>query len=93
MTADDSETLDPYFMPLIREKLGLTQAQTAQRLGLSLRAYSDLENRKTPLRRPHLMALRYLTLQEAVSRGDRSIATITVRDLADAWVQLSNCQT
>ena len=89
MVDNDSELLDPYFMPMIRAKLGFTQAETARRMGLSLRAYSDLENRKTPLRKPHLMAMRLLTLEEAVARGDRSLANITVRDLADAFGRLA----
>ena len=88
MADDETELLDPYFMPLIREKLGFTQAETARRMGLSLRAYSDLENRKTPLRKPHLMAMRLITLEEAVARGDRSLANITVRELADAFARL-----
>ncbi|MDR3510352.1 MAG: helix-turn-helix transcriptional regulator [Caulobacteraceae bacterium] len=88
MINDEPELLNPYFMPLIREKLGFTQAETARRIGLSLRAYSDLENRKTPLRRTHLMAMRLLTLEEAVARQDRSVANITVRELADDFAQL-----
>jgi transcriptional regulator with XRE-family HTH domain len=80
--------VDRRVMRLNREKLGLTQGQIASRLGLSLRAYQDMESGTMLVRQSHFMALRLLTLIEAVERGDRSLATQRTAALADAFAKL-----
>ena len=88
MSDVNEDGLDSYFMPLLRKKFGFTQAVMARHLGLSLRAYQDLETRATPLRKLHLMAMRLVSLEEAVLRGDRGMATITMANLANKFSEL-----
>lgn len=40
----------------IRKRLGLTQAQMAERLGLSLRTWNTIETGASPCRRIHVLA-------------------------------------
>ena len=47
----------------IRKELGLSQAQTAERLGYSLSGYQELETASAP-RRVVLLAMSYLLVQK-----------------------------
>lgn len=75
-------------MKASRLRLGLTMAQMAGRLGLSLRAYAAIEGGETPVRKSHLMAMRLLTLEEAVDRGDPALADGTVALLAGRFTRI-----
>lgn len=52
----------------IRGRMGLTQAEMARRIGISLRAYLTAEGGKT--RRIYVLAVEMAALMEAYERGD-----------------------
>jgi transcriptional regulator with XRE-family HTH domain len=74
MTPEEIETL--------RKKLGLTQAQMAEAIGLGLRAYQDLASGKASIRPIHVKAAERAALDIAVERGDPMLAPATVRKAA-----------
>jgi len=58
----------------IRVRLGLTQSQMADRLGLKLRGYQELEADVTTPRIAYVLAAEHVGLEEAVNRGDPDLA-------------------
>jgi DNA-binding XRE family transcriptional regulator len=64
--------------------MGLSQQQMAQQMGLSLRAYADIEAGKT-LRHLHLMAAQMVSLRQAVSVCDPNVAFPEVRALVEGF--------
>lgn len=71
MTLDDLMTL--------RKEAGLTQADFARRLGLSLRAYQDIETGKATLRPLHILAAERAALDLAIEHGNPMLAPPSVR--------------
>jgi transcriptional regulator with XRE-family HTH domain len=73
----NAEAFQAYLIHL-REKLRLTQKSMADGLGMSLRAYSDLENGKAAVRTIHILAAERLTLRAAVTLDDPSVLAKSV---------------
>lgn len=69
---DNAEAYQSYLIHL-RGKLGATQRTMADMLGMSLRAYSDLENGKASVRTIHVLAAERLTLRAAVALTDPGV--------------------
>jgi DNA-binding XRE family transcriptional regulator len=63
----------------IREHLGLTQKAMAQHLGMSLRAYSDVENGVSECRMIHMLAAERIALRIAKQRERPFLAPPSVR--------------
>ncbi|GAB6842357.1 transcriptional regulator with XRE-family HTH domain [Methylorubrum rhodinum] len=81
----DNQMLRAQHLFNVRSLIGLTQQEMADNLGLSLRAYSDLENAISKIRTLHVLAVDQLALWEAVRRNDRSLLPARLRmDLMDA---------
>jgi transcriptional regulator with XRE-family HTH domain len=64
----------------LRKQLGLSQTALAEELGMSLRAYQDIEAGKSAYRRVHFLAVERVALQLAVDRKDIALAPPAVRD-------------
>ena len=76
--------MDGKALQLQRVAMGLSQQQMAQQMGLSLRAYADIEAGKT-LRHLHLMAAQMVSLRQAVSVSDQNVAFPEVRELVEGF--------
>lgn len=63
----------------LRERLGWTQAELAAALGMTWRAYNDLENGRSEIRKVYSLALERIALHEAAERGEATIAPASVR--------------
>lgn len=63
----------------LRKRLGVTQTQIAEILGMSHRAYQEIENGRTPIRGIHRYAIDRASLEIAAKRGDLMLATPGVR--------------
>lgn len=63
----------------LRKRLDLTQAGLAELMGLSLRAYQDLEGGKSPIRILHVLALERAGEKLAVTAKDPMMAPAAVR--------------
>lgn len=57
----------------IRERLGFTQQAMADRLGMSLRAYHDVEGGASKCRPIHVLAAERISLQEAKLRENAEL--------------------
>lgn len=80
MTGDDLKAL--------RKALGLTQAAMGDEMGLSLRAYTDVEKTVSDLRRDHQMVAELVSLRQAVAKRDLNLALPEVRKLAMDYVRM-----
>ncbi|MCL2717107.1 MAG: hypothetical protein FWD68_21835 [Alphaproteobacteria bacterium] len=72
----------------LRKRLGYNQAEMGSRMGLCSRAYFTLEQDPNSINSRHEMVLLMVSLQEAVERGDRSLADPAVASLADSFGRL-----
>jgi DNA-binding XRE family transcriptional regulator len=63
----------------LRQSLGFTQAEMGQKMGLSGRAYVDVEHGVSKLRLLHINAAERIALGEAVARRDPMLAPPEVR--------------
>ena len=79
MTATTGSESRRFLLAAIRKDLSLTQAEMAKHLGLSLRAYSDLENGVAQCKLTHVMAAERLTLLEARRREQPELIAQSVR--------------
>lgn len=71
MTTDD--------LIALRLRIGSTQADMGRAMGLSLRAYQDIESASGPLKLRHQLSAERVALSEAVGQGDIAIAPASVR--------------
>jgi DNA-binding XRE family transcriptional regulator len=72
MTGDDLKEL--------RRKLGFTQAQMAEAIGLSLRPYIEVEHHgEEAIRKTHKLAAERISLREAVRQDDLNLALASAR--------------
>ncbi len=62
----------------LRKRLGLTQAEMADAMGMSRRGYSDLENVPDKIRAIHMRAADAVSLEIAAKRQDSSLVSPTV---------------
>lgn len=66
-------------LKVFRAKIGFTQKQMAQAIGMSERGYQDIETGNAKLRRVHILALERVSLFWAVAINDLNIAFPNVR--------------
>ena len=72
----------------LRQKLQWTQAVMAAAIGLTLRAYCDLESGKTRWRKLHELAFERLLMREAARRGRPHMVNAALRrDVEDLFKQ------
>jgi DNA-binding XRE family transcriptional regulator len=67
----------------LRTKLNISQITMASRIGLSLRAFRNIENGKVRLRRVHELAIERVLIDYAIARNDPEL-------LGDLQVRLTN---
>lgn len=82
MTTDELETL--------REALGLTQAEMAERFGIGLRTYSEMKNADGEVPERYRLAAERVALSVAVEKGDANLAPPEVRREALALANIIN---
>jgi DNA-binding XRE family transcriptional regulator len=70
---------DPSELAELRKQLGFTQQAMANQLGLSLRAYHDIESGKAEYREIHRLAAERVALMIAVLKGNPMLAPADVR--------------
>jgi len=75
-------------MKALRKALNLTQAQMADRLGVTPRGYQDIEGRDGDLKPVHALAVERLALSVAIEKGDPMLAPAAVRREALALAAL-----
>ena len=63
----------------LRDRLDFTQEKMAGALGMSLRAYSDIENGVSKCRKVHVWAAERLSIREARERGDAALMAESVK--------------
>ena len=96
MSATDPNeiVLTPENLKLLRKGLGLSQTEMGDAIGLSLRAYQDLESGRAELRKLHELAIRYvmanglvkprmsksLVIEIDVEGKTKSLSTHSIRD-------------
>lgn len=73
----ESEMRRAYVVSL-RRKLDLTQQELASSLGMSVRAYSDIETGISECRQIHMLAVERITLQQAKIQGDPTLVAAPV---------------
>jgi len=64
----------------LRQDLGLTQQEMAERLGMALRGYQDIEAGESKYRFIHRLAAERVALALAVDRGDPDLAPLPLRE-------------
>lgn len=79
--------MTPAELKHLRTEAGLTQAEMAARLGLSPRAYQDLEAGEA-LRGIHQLAAAHVSLELALEKRNPMLATESARTLAMGMFQL-----
>jgi transcriptional regulator with XRE-family HTH domain len=72
----------------LRESLHLTQQEMAERLGMALRGYQDIEAGESKYRFIHRLAAERVALALAVDRGDPNLAPFALRQDAIELVRL-----
>lgn len=72
----------------LRQDLGLTQQEMAERLGMALRGYQDIESGQSKYRFIHRLAAERVALAAAVDRGAPELAPIPLREDAIELVRL-----
>jgi DNA-binding XRE family transcriptional regulator len=72
-------SMSPADLAALRDKLGITQTDMAQRVGLGLRAYQDIEGGVSKVRPIHVAAAERAALALAVEKGDPMLAPVGVR--------------
>lgn len=82
----------PFNLPALRGKLGLDQAAMAERMGLELSEYLELEAAPEKVQRRHAMLAHLASLDVAIERGEPSLASTTMREKILAWHRLQTAQ-
>ena len=82
----------PFNLPALRGKLGLDQAQMAERMGLDARDYMELEASPEKVQRQHAMLAHLASLDVALERGQPGLASTTMREKILAWHRLQIAQ-
>ena len=78
----------PFNLPALRGKLGLDPAQMAERMGLDLQDYLELEASPEKVQRRHAMLAHLASLDVAIERGQPNLASTTMREKILAWHRL-----
>lgn len=82
----------PFDLPALRGKLGLDQAQMAERMELDVPDYVELEASPGKVQRRHAMLAHLASLDVAIERGEPSLVSTTMREKILAWHRLQMAQ-
>ena len=82
----------PFNLPALRGKLGLDQAEMAERMGLEAQVYLELEAGPEKVQRRHAMLAHMASLDLAIERGEPKLASTTMREKILAWHRLQTAQ-
>ena len=82
----------PFNLSALRGKLGLDQAQMAERMGLDAPVYVELEASPEKVQRHHAMLAHLASLDVAIERGRPGLASTTMREKILAWHRLQIAQ-
>lgn len=63
----------------LRNAIGMTQAELARAIGLSTRAYQDIESSGAPVKLRHQLAIERIALDEAADQGNPTLAPASIR--------------
>ena len=83
----------PFNLPALRGKLGLDPAQMAERMGLDLSEFLELEATPEKVQRRHAMLAHLVSLDVAIERGQPGLASTTMREKVLTWHRLQMAQT
>ncbi len=72
----------------MRSRTGINQSEMANRLGMSLRSYQDLEGGATEMRELYRLAAGMVSLQLALEYGDRAVAMRDAQELSEGFHRL-----
>jgi hypothetical protein len=78
----------PFNLPALRGKLGLDPAQMAERMGLDIAEFIELEAAPENVQRRHAILAHMASLDVAIERGQPGLASTTVREKILAWHRL-----
>jgi transcriptional regulator with XRE-family HTH domain len=78
----------PFNLPALRGKLGLDKAQMAERMGLEMQDYLELEAIPEKVQRRHATLAHMASLDVAIERGEPRLASTTIREKIMAWHRL-----
>jgi hypothetical protein len=79
-------------LPALRGKLGLDPAQMAERMGLNVQEFRELEAAPEKVQRRHVILAHMASLDVAIERGQPSLASTTMREKILAWHRLQTAQ-
>ena len=82
----------PFNLQALRWKLGLDQAQMADRMALDLDEFRELEAAPEKVQRRHTMLAHLASLDIAIERGQPGLASTTMREKILAWHRLQASQ-
>ena len=82
----------PFNLSALRGKIGLDQAQMAERMGLDAAVYVELEASPEKVQRRHAMLAHLASLDVAIERGQPGLASTTMREKILAWHRLQMAQ-
>lgn len=71
--------MDRADLTALRKALNLTQAEMAEKLGLSTRGYQDIEYGRANLRPVHAHAAERIALSEAIRQNNPMLAPVAIR--------------
>lgn len=75
-----------------RAQVGLSQTEMAERMGMKMRSYQDIEAGRTPIATRHVMSLERASLQISLERKDISLALPAIRrDALDYTALFRGC--
>ena len=83
----------PFNLPALRGKLGLDQSQMAERMGLEIGDYRELEATADKVQRLHATLAHMASLDVAIERGEPRLASTTIREKIIAWHRLHTAET
>lgn len=72
----------------LRKRLGFNQSEMASRMHMSPRTYFSLETDPSAISQRHVMIAQMVSLQEALTRGDKSLADTEALALAAGVVSI-----
>jgi hypothetical protein len=78
----------PFNLAALRGKLGLAQADMADRMGLPLPELLQIEAAPDDVQRRHQMLAHMVSLEVAIERGQPQLASTTMREKIMAWYRL-----
>jgi len=83
----------PFNLAALRGKLGLAPEEMAERMGLDLAEYGELEASPEKVQRRHQILAHMASLDVALERGEPRLASTTIREKMLAWHRLQAATT